>query len=240
MGREFATMVTSMESTPIPQTDIATNLRQVQSVIATALEEAERDSNSVDLVAVSKTRPADRVRLVLESGHQLFGENRVQEAVAKWPSLKDEFPQARLHLIGPLQTNKVRDVLPLFDVIETVDRPKLARMLADEMSRQGRAPVCFIQINTGEEAQKAGIFPKDADAFIAQCRREFELPVAGLMCIPPVNEEPAMHFALLAKIANRNGLSRLSMGMSHDYQIAIAFGATEVRVGTAIFGLRGP
>ncbi len=240
MGAEFATMVPGMESPPILETDIAANLRQVQASMAAALERADRGKDNVDLVAVSKTHPADRVRLALESGHQLFGENRVQEAVAKWPALKDEFPEARLHLIGPLQTNKVRHVLPLFDVIETVDRPKLARMLADEVSRQGRTPECFVQINTGEEAQKAGILPREADAFIAQCRREFELPVAGLMCIPPVDEEPAMHFALLAKIADRNGLSRLSMGMSHDFETAIEFGATEVRVGTAIFGSRSP
>lgn len=228
-----------MGSTPILQAEIAANLRQVQAAIATALEAADRGGDEVDLVAVSKTHPAERVRLALESGHQLFGENRVQEAVTKWPALKEEFPQARLHLIGPLQTNKVRDVLPLFDVIETVDRPKLARRLAAEMSRQGRRPICFVQVNTGEEAQKAGIPPREADAFIEQCRGEFELPIAGLMCIPPVDEEPAMHFALLAKIAARNGLSRLSMGMSHDFETAIAFGATEVRVGTAIFGPRG-
>jgi pyridoxal phosphate enzyme (YggS family) len=227
-----------MGSTLNVQTDIAANLRKVQSAIAAALEAADRDRAEVDLVAVSKIHPAERVRLALESGHRFFGENRVQEAAAKWPALKEEFPQARLHLIGPLQTNKVRDVLPLFDVIETVDRPKLARTLAAEMSRQGRRPVCFVQVNTGEEAQKAGVLPGAADAFIEECRSDLELPIAGLMCIPPVDEEPAMHFALLAKIAARNGLSRLSMGMSHDFEIAIAFGATEVRVGTAIFGRR--
>lgn len=220
------------------QTDIAANLRKVHSAIVAALEAADRDGGEVDLVAVSKIHPAERVRLALESGHRFFGENRVQEAAAKWPALKEEFPQARLHLIGPLQTNKVRDVLPLFDVIETVDRPKLARTLAAEMSNQGRRPVCFVQVNTGEEGQKAGVLPSAADAFIEECRGDLELPIAGLMCIPPVDEEPAMHFALLAKIAARNGLSRLSMGMSHDFEIAIAFGATEVRVGTAIFGRR--
>lgn len=229
-----------MGSTPILQTDIAANLRQVDSAMVAALKAAERSGDKIDLVAVSKTHPAERVRLALESGHQFFGENRVQEAGAKWPALKEEFPQARLHLIGPLQTNKVRGVLPLFDVIETVDRPKLARSLAAEMSRQGRRPICFVQVNTGEEAQKAGVLPGEADAFIEQCRGDLELPIAGLMCIPPVNEEPAMHFALLAKIAARNGLFRLSMGMSHDFETAIEFGATEVRVGTAIFGPRGP
>ena len=229
-----------MGSTPILQADIAASLRQVESAIVAALEAADRSGGKVDLVAVSKIHPAERVRLALVSGHQLFGENRVQEAAAKWPSLKEEFPQARLHLIGPLQTNKVRDVLPLFEVIETVDRLKLARTLATEMSRQGRRPICFVQVNTGEEAQKAGVVPREADVFIEQCRRDLELPIAGLMCIPPVDEEPAMHFALLAKIAARNGLSRLSMGMSHDFETAIEFGATEVRVGTAIFGPRGP
>ena len=228
-----------MGSTPILQADIAANLRQVESAIVAALEGADRSGEEVDLVAVSKTHPAERVRLALESGHHLFGENRVQEAGAKWPTLKEEFPQARLHLIGPLQTNKVRDVLSLFDVIETVDRPKLARTLATEMSRQGRRPVCFVQVNTGEETQKAGVLPGEADAFIEQCRRDLDLPIAGLMCIPPVDEEPAMHFALLAKIAARNGLARLSMGMSHDFETAVEFGATELRVGSAIFGPRG-
>ena len=228
-----------MGSTPILQADIAANLRQVASAIVAALEEADRSGDKVDLVAVSKTHPAERVRLALESGHQLFGENRVQEAGSKWPTLKEEFPRARLHLIGPLQTNKVRDVLPLFDVIETVDRLKLARTLAGEMSRQGRRPICFVQVNTGEEVQKAGIMPAEADAFIGKCRGDLELPIAGLMCIPPMDEEPAMHFALLAKIAARNGLARLSMGMSHDFETAVEFGATEVRVGTAIFGPRG-
>lgn len=228
-----------MGSTPILQADIAANLRQVESAVVAAFEAADRSGDKVDLVAVSKTHPAERIRLALESGHCLYGENRVQEARAKWPVLKEEFPQARLHLIGPLQTNKVRDVLPLFDVIETVDRPKLARTLAAEMSRQGHRPICFVQVNTGEEAQKAGVLPREADAFIEQCRGDLELPIAGLMCIPPADEEPAMHFALLAKIAVRNGLSRLSMGMSHDFETAIEFGATEVRVGTAIFGPRG-
>ena len=227
-----------MESMATALTDIATNLRNVEAAVAAALGTADRAGEAVDLVAVSKTQPADRIRLALESGHQLFGENRVQEAKGKWPELKRNFPKARLHLIGPLQTNKVRDVLPLFDVIETVDRLKLARALSAEISKGGNCPVCFVQVNTGEESQKAGIGPRKADAFIEQCRGELGLPIEGLMCIPPVDEEPAMHFALLAKIAARNNLSRLSMGMSHDYETAIAFGATEVRVGTAIFGPR--
>ncbi len=221
-----------------PLADVAANLHNVEAAIAAALGAADREGETIDLVAVSKTQPADRVRMALESGHKLFGENRVQEAKGKWVELKNDFPQAQLHLIGPLQTNKVREVLPLFDVIETVDRLKLARALSAEISRGSKCPLCFVQVNTGEEPQKAGIGPRDADAFIEQCRSELGLPIEGLMCIPPVDEEPAMHFALLAKIAARNNLSRLSMGMSHDYETAIAFGATEVRVGTAIFGPR--
>lgn len=228
-----------MRTAQILQADVAENLQRVGSSIAAALAAADRAGDACDLVAVSKFHPAEHVRLALGSGHRLFGENRVQEAQAKWPALKEEYPNARLHLIGALQTNKVRDVLSLFDVIETVDRPKLARSLAAEMSRRDRRPMCFVQVNTGEETQKAGILPRDADSFIAQCRREFELPVEGLMCIPPADAEPAMHFALLAKIAARNGLERLSMGMSHDFETAITFGATEVRVGSAIFGPRG-
>ncbi len=228
-----------MGSTPAIDTDIPANLAQVASAIAAALEKSGRKGAQVDLVAVSKTHPAERVRAALSAGHSLFGENRVQEAKAKWPALKAEFPGARLHLIGPLQSNKVRDAVALFDLIETVDRPKLARTLAAEMERSGRRPDCFVQVNTGEESQKAGIAPREADEFIHICREELALSIAGLMCIPPLEEEPSLHFALLARIAERNGLSRLSMGMSHDYEIAIAFGATEVRIGTAIFGPRG-
>ena len=228
-----------MGSTPAIDTDIPANLAQVESAIAAALEKSGREEARVDLVAVSKTHPAERVRAALAAGHSLFGENRVQEAKAKWPALKAEFPGARLHLIGPLQSNKVRDAVALFDLIETVDRPKLARALAAEMERCGRRPDCFVQVNTGEELQKAGIAPQEADEFIHNCREELALSIVGLMCIPPLEEEPSLHFALLARIAERNGLSRLSMGMSHDYEIAIAFGATEVRIGTAIFGPRG-
>ncbi|MCK5622367.1 MAG: YggS family pyridoxal phosphate-dependent enzyme, partial [Alphaproteobacteria bacterium] len=208
--------------------------------IASAAGEAGRAPGDIDLVAVSKTHDAAHIRPVLRAGHRLFGENRVQEAAGKWPGLREEFPDVRLHLIGPLQTNKVRQALALFDVIETVDRPKLAREIAKEAEKTGRMPDCFIQVNTGAESQKAGVIPEEVDAFIASCREEYGLPVRGLMCIPPVEEEPSLHFALLREIAQRNGLAELSMGMSSDYRVAIAFGATLVRVGTAIFGARTP
>ncbi|NKB55458.1 MAG: YggS family pyridoxal phosphate-dependent enzyme [Alphaproteobacteria bacterium] len=218
--------------------DITANLRRVENEIAAAARDAGRDPQSITLVAVGKAHPAARSRAVLEAGHRVFGENRVQEAEAKWPALKESFPDAQLHLIGPLQTNKVRHTLALFDVIETVDRPKLAAALAKEMDRTGHRPDCLIQVNTGNESQKAGILPESADNFIDRCRGEFGLPVRGLMCIPPVDEEPSLHFALLREIARRHDLSWLSMGMSADYPVAIAFGATHVRVGTAIFGAR--
>ena len=216
------------------------NLRHVLDDIASAAREAGRAPGDVGLVAVSKTHDAAHIRPVLQAGHRLFGENRVQEAAAKWPALREAFPDARLHLIGPLQTNKTRQALELFDVIETVDRPKLAREIAREAERIGRAPDCFIQVNTGAEPQKAGVLPEDTDAFVESCRKEYGLAVKGLMCIPPVEEEPSLHFALLREIARRNGLAGLSMGMSGDYKVAIAFGATLVRVGTAIFGTRNP
>lgn len=220
-------------------TDISENILAVQQKIATAAVAAERDPSDVTLVAVSKTFGVERIEPALEAGHRCFGENRVQEAKAKWPALKAAYEGVDLHLIGGLQTNKARAAVQLFDVIETVDRPRLARALAKEMERLDRRVSCFIQVNTGEEQQKSGIPPKEADAFIAQCRDEFALPVAGLMCIPPAEEEPSLHFALLQQIAERNGVSGLSMGMSADYEIAVAFGATHVRVGTAIFGRRG-
>jgi pyridoxal phosphate enzyme (YggS family) len=216
------------------------NLQDVLEDIAEAARTAGRSPDEVELVAVTKTHAAARIRPVLVAGHRLYGENRVQEAAGKWPALREEFPETRLHLIGPLQTNKVRQVLELFDVIETVDRPKLAREIAKESEKAGRMPDCFIQVNTGAEPQKAGILPEEADGFIAACRDEYGLAVKGLMCIPPVEEEPSLHFALLREIARRNGLPELSMGMSGDYQVAIAFGATLVRVGTAIFGARQP
>ncbi|MBT3702031.1 MAG: YggS family pyridoxal phosphate-dependent enzyme [Alphaproteobacteria bacterium] len=213
-------------------------LVDVQSRIAAATLQADRALEAVRLVAVSKTKPADEIRTVLIEGQRLFGENRVQEAEAKWPELRAEFPDAKVHLIGPLQTNKVKQAVALFDVIETVDRPKLARALATEMQRSDRYLDCLVQINVGEEDQKAGIAPGEADQFIALCRNELKLPVIGLMCIPPADEEPAPYFALLAKIAARNDLAEISMGMSSDFEVAIQFGATMVRVGTAIFGTR--
>jgi len=221
-------------------TEIAENLAKVRAEIAAAARAAERDPSGVTLVAVSKTHPAGRIREALAAGQRVFGENRVQEAQAKYPELKREAPDLVLHLIGPLQTNKARDAVALFDVIETIDRPKLARALAKAMDKAGHRPRCFVQVNTGEEPQKAGVVPGEADALIALGRDELGLPLDGLMCIPPVDEEPAPHFALLAKIAERNGLAALSMGMSHDYALAVRFGATHVRVGTAIFGARPP
>ena len=219
-------------------TEIPGRLRLVNEEIALAAEAAGRKPNAVKLIAVSKTVPAAVIEEAIEAGQRLFGENRVQEAHAKWPALKKEFPDIVLHLIGPLQTNKAGDAVALFDVIESLDRPKLARALAEEMARQNRRPLCLVQVNTGAEPQKSGIAPEEADAFIAACRGEFKLPIAGLMCIPPANEEPSLHFALLAEIAKRNGLAELSMGMSGDFEIAAAFGATMVRVGTAVFGAR--
>ncbi len=217
--------------------DVARRLAVVRDAIAHAAEQAGRTAHDVRLVAVSKTQPIDRIEAALAAGHRLFGENRVQEALAKWPALRETYPDARVHLIGPLQTNKARDAVSLFDAIETIDRAKIARAVAQEMDGSGRRPDCFIQVNTGEEAQKAGVAPDEVAALIALCR-ECGLPLVGLMCLPPAAEEPSLHFALLAKIAERNGLAQLSMGMSHDFEIATAFGATEVRVGSAIFGER--
>lgn len=206
--------------------------------IAVAAQAADRDPGSVCLVAVSKQQPEARVEAMLDAGQRVFGENRVQEAQARWGGRRDRFGDLRLRLIGPLQTNKAADAVALFDAIETLDRPKLARALAEAAQRQGRAPDIFIQVNTGEEPQKAGVAPGDADAFIGEARAQFGLPVKGLMCIPPVDEAPALHFALLAKIAARNGLAELSMGMSEDFETAIGFGATHVRIGSALFGAR--
>jgi pyridoxal phosphate enzyme (YggS family) len=220
--------------------ETAARLCGVLNDIVSAAREAGRAPGDIGLVAVSKTHDAAEIRPVLLVGHRQFGENRVQEAAGKWPGLREEFPDIRLHLIGPLQTNKVRQALELFDVIETVDRPKLAREIAKEGQKTGRMPDCFIQVNTGAEPQKAGVLPEETDAFIETCRKNLKLPVKGLMCIPPIEEEPSLHFALLREIAQRNGLTELSMGMSGDYQVAIAFGATLVRVGTAIFGARQP
>jgi pyridoxal phosphate enzyme (YggS family) len=221
-----------------PGDTVASRLHEVRRTIAESCAAAGRAPGGVTLVAVSKTHGAAAVAEAMAAGQRVFGENRVQEAKAKFPDLKAAHPDLELHLIGPLQTNKVKDAVALFDVIETVDRPKLAEALAAEMAKTGRRPRCLIEVNTGEEPQKAGILPADLDAFVAACRDGHGLPVAGLMCIPPVDEEPAMHFALLAEMARRNGLAEVSMGMSGDYPTAIRFGATHVRVGTAIFGAR--
>jgi pyridoxal phosphate enzyme (YggS family) len=218
---------------------IAANLAAVRRKIAAAADAAGRSPESVELVAVSKSHSAEVVSEALLAGHRIFGENRVQEAQGKYPELRVRFPDLTLHLIGPLQTNKVRDALAMFDVIESVDRPRLAEALAKEMEHSGRRPRCLIEVNTGEEPQKAGIMPAEADRFIAECRDRLGLPIIGLMCVPPLDEEPALHFALLREIARRNGLTTLSMGMSADFEKAIRFGATHVRVGTAIFGARG-
>jgi len=206
--------------------------------IAEAARSAGRDAEAVKLIAVSKTVPADAIEEAIACGQRRFGENRVQEAKAKWPALKERHPGLELHLIGPLQSNKVRDAVELFDVIHSVDRPKIAAALAEEMKRAGKSPRLLVQVNTGEEPQKAGVLPSETDAFVGLCRDKLGLPIEGLMCIPPFDEEPSMHFALLAKIAARLGLTELSMGMSGDFEKAIAFGATYVRIGTAIFGAR--
>lgn len=211
----------------------------LQGKIAAAARAAGRDPKEIALVAVSKQQPAEKVEALLARGHRLFGENRVQEAMARWASLRARYADVKLRLIGPLQTNKVREAVGLFDAIDSLDREKLAAALAEEMARSGRRLDVLIQVNTGEELQKAGIAPAEADAFIARAREVYGLAVRGLMCIPPADEEPAMHFALLAKIAARNGLGELSMGMSGDYETAVRFGATMVRVGSALFGERG-
>ncbi|MBI1252082.1 MAG: YggS family pyridoxal phosphate-dependent enzyme [Alphaproteobacteria bacterium] len=208
----------------------------ILSRIADAARAAGRDPADVTLVAVSKQQPSDRVAAILAAGQRVFGENRVQEALARWEGQKT--PALTLRLIGPLQTNKVRDAVRLFDAIDVLDREKLAEALADEAQKAGRSPEILVQINTGEEPQKSGLIPDDADAFIARARGVYGLPVSGLMCIPPADEPPALHFALLAKIAARNGLAALSMGMSDDFETAIRFGATHVRIGSALFGAR--
>jgi pyridoxal phosphate enzyme (YggS family) len=235
-------MTDSHNSTPGPSLgpspDIAANLADVRRNIATACAAAGRDPAGVTLVAVSKTHPVERLEAALAAGQRVFGENRVQEAKAKWPALKERFPDIELHLIGPLQTNKIKEAVALFDVIQTVDRPKLARGLAEEMARTGRRPRCYVEVNTGAEPQKAGVVPEEVDGFLAACRDEYGLVVEGLMCIPPADEEPALHFALLSDLARRLGLPVVSMGMSGDYEVADRFGATHVRVGTAIFGVR--
>ena len=218
--------------------NIADNLSNIFSSIRQTSIAAGRDPGCVSLVAVSKVQVSAAIEQALDAGHRVFGENRIQEAKEKWPLLKSRYQGVELHLIGPLQTNKVKDAVALFDVIETVDRPKLARLLKQEMLRQSVEIPCFIQINTGEEKQKAGIFPNEAAEFIEYCRRDLKLQVKGLMCIPPVDEEPALHFSLLKSIAKKAGVVNLSMGMSDDFEVAIQTGATHIRLGTLIFGKR--
>jgi pyridoxal phosphate enzyme (YggS family) len=219
-------------------TEITSGLDTVRAEIARACRDAGRDPASVTLVAVSKTFPAEATEPVIAAGQRVFGENRVQEAKAKWPALMEKHPGIALHLIGPLQSNKAKEAVALFDAIHSVDRASLCEALAKEIAKQGRQPVLFAQINTGAEAQKAGVLPQYADQFIVDCRVNYGLTISGLMCIPPVDEAPGPHFALTAKIAKRNGLDLLSMGMSADFATAVAMGATHVRVGSAIFGTR--
>ncbi|MCH2249883.1 MAG: YggS family pyridoxal phosphate-dependent enzyme [Cognatishimia sp.] len=213
------------------------SLVEIQERIAKSETEAGRAPGSTELIAVSKVQPNERVQAVLAQGHRIFGENKVQEAAGKWPGFRETYDGVSVHLLGPLQTNKARQAMELFEVIHSLDRPKLANTLARLAQEMGKCPDLFIQVNTGEEPQKAGILPKDADGFVKDCR-DLDLPIKGLMCIPPVDEEPSLHFALLAKIAERNGLKGLSMGMSGDFEKAVSFGATHVRVGSAIFGAR--
>ena len=226
------------ETTASIASPLSGGLGAVEQEIARACKDARRDRASVTLIAVSKTFGADAISPVIAAGQRVFGENRVQEAKAKWPGLMTAYPGIVLHLIGPLQSNKAKEAVALFDAIHSVDRPSICEALAKEIKSQGRSPELFVQLNTGEESQKAGVAPSEADAFIASCREKYGLPISGLMCIPPVNEAPAPHFALTAKIAARNGLKNLSMGMSADFATAIQFGATHLRVGSAIFGHR--
>jgi len=219
-------------------TSAVEQLHAVKAKIETAEREAKRVTGSVTLVAVSKTFSAEDIRPVLDAGQHVFGENRVQEAQAKWPALKEAFSNVELHLIGPLQSNKAKEAVALFDVIETVDREKIAAELAKEIAKQGRALRLYVQVNTGSEPQKAGIEPREAVAFVKHCREVHGLAIEGLMCIPPADENPGPHFALLEKLAREAGVEKLSMGMSGDYETAVAFGATSVRVGSAIFGSR--
>ncbi len=219
-------------------TGLGERLSAVTTQVSEAAKAAKRQPAAVELIAVSKTFTAEEVRPALVAGQRVFGENRVQEAQTKWPQLRAAFPDLKLHLIGPLQSNKAADAVALFDAIHTIDRPKIAKAIADEMTKQNKRLELFVQVNTGEEPQKAGVMPADAKAFVAHCRDALKLDIAGLMCIPPVEEEPAVHFAFLAKLARELGVNGLSMGMSGDFETAIAFGATHVRVGSAIFGNR--
>jgi len=218
---------------------IAERLEGIKAQIAAAAREAGRDPSAITLIAVSKTFGVDAIREAIGAGQRVFGENRVQEAQSKWVALKQEMPDVSLHLIGPLQSNKAAAAVGLFDAIHTLDREKIAHAVADEMKRQNRKPQLFVQVNTGEEPQKAGVAPREAVQFVRMCRESLKLKIDGLMCIPPVEEEPAVHFAFLAKLAREAGVEGLSMGMSDDFETAVEFGATHVRVGSAIFGLRG-
>jgi pyridoxal phosphate enzyme (YggS family) len=229
---------TASKRTCLTMSTAVEHLLAVRKAIVKAEQEANRSENSVTLVAVSKTFEADEIRPVLDAGQRIFGENRVQEAQSKWPGLRGDYAGIELHLIGPLQSNKSEDAVALFDVIETVDREKIAAALAAEMKKQNRFPKLYVQVNTGAEPQKAGIEPKEAVAFVKRCRAVHGLTIEGLMCIPPADENPGPHFALLEKIAREAGVEKLSMGMSGDYEIAVGFGATSVRVGSAIFGSR--
>ena len=226
-----------MATSPERAAQIVAQWRSVTADIARAARDVERTPADVALVAVSKTFPAEDIAPLIAAGQKIFGENKVQEAKAKWPELRRAHPDIELHLIGPLQSNKAREAVELFDVIETIDRPKIAEAIAQEIARTGRSPRLYVQVNTGNEPQKAGVSPKEADAFLTRCR-ELGLKIDGLMCIPPVDEQASPHFALLAQIARRNGVAALSMGMSADYELAIQLGATHVRVGSAIFGSR--
>ena len=222
------------------QRRIAANLKSVGSAIVSAARAVDRNPDDVRLIAVSKSQPIDRIRAALTAGHRIFGENRIQEAIDRWTTLRPEFSDIELHFIGHLQSNKAAEAVALFDVIHSIDRPKIAGALAKEARRQARRPTCLLQINTGGESQKSGASPGDARQLLKVCREEFDLTISGLMCIPPVDEEPSPHFALLADLANRLDLPMVSMGMSGDYEIAVRLGATHVRVGTAIFGMREP
>jgi pyridoxal phosphate enzyme (YggS family) len=232
--------VTKGEPVTSDSVNVAANLASVRAAIRAAAEAAGRDPAAVTLIAVSKAQPSERIEAALAAGERVFGENYVQEAASRWPELRQRYPDVTLHMIGALQTNKAKEAVALFDVVQTVDRPRLAAALAKEMAKQGRRLGCFIQVNTGAEPQKAGVMPEQADAFVEECRSVHGLDVEGLMAIPPADEDVALHAAFLGKIAARNGLAKLSIGMSDDFATAIRFGATHVRVGSAIFGPRPP
>jgi pyridoxal phosphate enzyme (YggS family) len=223
----------------LPMSDTVTRLAETKAAIARIARDFEREPGSVTLIAVSKTMPEEAILPALEAGQRVFGENYVQEAKAKWPALRERFPDVEVHMIGPLQSNKAREAVELFDAIHSLDRESLAKEISREIGRLGKAPILFVQVNTGDEPQKGGVSPREVDAFLEACRARHGLVVSGLMCIPPADEPPSPHFALLAKIAARHGLKGLSMGMSADYEAAIQLGATYVRVGSAIFGARG-